>query len=111
MSRSVKKGPLCQNSNLLTRIVTIQDSLRGVGTFEHDDYGGSSGKRLKFSQEVRGGGPEAPSDSVIYEHSQDSQHIQDNTTGGGNSITTDLAPVFSAGITADTVLLGGIGGK
>ena len=33
-----------------------QDSLRGVGTFEHDDDGGNSGKRLKFSQEFRGGG-------------------------------------------------------
>ena len=88
-----------------------QDILLGVGTFEHDDKGGNSGKRLKFSQEIRGGRPEVPSDNVIYEHSQASQHIQDNTTGGGNSITTDLAPGFSAGITADTVLLGGIRGN
>ena len=46
---------------------------------------------------------------MIYEYTQAAQHIQDNNTGGGNSITTYLAPGFSAGITADTVLLGGKG--
>ena len=90
-----------------------QDILLGVGTFEHDDEGGNSGKRLKFSQEIRGGRPEVPSVNVTYEHSQASQHIQDiqdNTTGGdNNSIKTDLGPGLSAGITVDTVLLGALG--
>jgi hypothetical protein len=31
-----------------------------VGTFEHNDEGEHSGKRLKYSQEIRGGWSEQP---------------------------------------------------